>query len=260
MEIRWPIGKSVLQKLSRKKYRREFKLYFIEGITTVNDAIEAGAPVVGLYFDERLVEKDRNLLSRAAENNIPTEEMETAEIGKYSDLVTPPPVLAVVRISDENQPSIPFKGKLILALDRVSDPGNLGTLIRSSVFFGIKEIWLGSGCVEVYNPKVIRSAMTAHFGIKLCENVDLVGKCNTAKENGVKILAASMKGIDKNYPELTEEKSGVLILGNEPNGISESLLEIVDKELTVLKQGPVESLNVAMAGTVMIDRLLHRKV
>jgi len=257
--MNWPIGKTILAKLTKKKYRKEYGLYLLEGAATVADAISISADIVGLIYDERALNRDGDLstISLAKKNDIEVQELSLIDLKRISDLVTPPPVVAVAKVSEERQPTLPLDSPLVLALDEVADPGNLGTLLRAAAFYGIKEVWLGRGTAELYNPKVIRSTMAAHYHLNICENVDLAIACRLAQKSGAKVMATAVDGELENFPKLSKEEPGILLLGNEPHGLSEELEKISDNNVAIKRRGPIDSLNVAMAGTVLIDRLLN---
>jgi len=256
----WPLGKTNRAKLALKKYRQRWGLYLLEGESTVRDAIMSGSDIHGVLFDPRLQEKsgDNELLQIFKKHNVSVIEVEEAELKAISGLTTPPPVLAIMLEKEPDLPSIPPEPPMILALDRVQDPGNVGTLIRSAAFYGIKEIWLGRGTVERYNPKVLRAAMAAHLQLSVIPNVDLHEAVVQAKNAGCPVYVADMEGgeevgkIDSNHPP-------ILILGNEPAGVDPELVAAADSRVAILRRGPVDSLNVAMAGTVLMDRLLAKR-
>ncbi len=258
-QIRWPVGKSILQKLSQKKYRHKLGLYFIEGSASIGDAVKLKADIVTVLCDEERLEResDRKVLEAVKEKNIGCQYFETAEIKKFSELTTPPPLIAVVRTEADNEPVIPPEGQLVLALDRVGDPGNVGTLLRSAAFFGIKEVWLGEGTADCYNQKVIRAAMSAHLHIRVVINVNLESVLKEARANDVDVAVTLLD--DGTEPESIRDNpnSTILVLGNEPHGISENIVNLANKRYFIKRDGPVDSLNVAMAGTIFIDRLLR---
>jgi TrmH family RNA methyltransferase len=145
----------------------------------------------------------------------------------------------------------------VLALDRVADPGNVGTLLRAAAFYGVREVWLGTGSAEAHSPKVLRAAMAAHLHLRVCEQVNLAAELAGAKRSGARVLAAEMEGVERSAGSLPGRGAGqVLVLGSEAHGVDPALIELADERLAIARRGPIDSLNVAMAGTVLLDRLL----
>jgi len=256
--LSWPLGKGVLQKLTTKKYRQKFGLYLLEGSAAVRDAIEQGGEALGVLHDARALDRgqDRDALEQLRASRIPVQEVDATDLKRMSDLATPPPVIAVLRADDASEPTLPLNTPLVVALDRVADPGNVGTLLRAAAFYGVHEVWLGLGTAERYNPKVLRSAMSAHLHVRICPNVDLDTILPKAQAQGARVLAAVVEGAEPPFALMVDDAPSILLLGNEPHGIRPELVRIADRRIAIRRRGPVDSLNVAMAGTVLIDRLL----
>lgn len=256
----WPISQNVLGKLSQKKYRSKAGLYFIEGAAMVRDAILAGAPVLGLYYDNRVDQRSGDLgaIETADRRNIPVEKLDPNKLAKLSELKTPPPVMALLEMPADRTPSMEMDQGLILALDRVTDPGNIGTLIRAAAFFGVKSLWLGEGCADPYNPKVIRAAMSSHFHLDLFKRVNLENQLAGLRDAGAEILVTEIEGAEQPGFLDSGNKTTVLVLGSEPHGTSAEILSLATKRLAIPRTGPIDSLNVAMAGTVILDRLSRK--
>ncbi|MFH0882662.1 MAG: RNA methyltransferase [bacterium] len=252
----WPMSRSNLAKLENKKYRQRWGLYLLDGTATIRDAHQAGARFHGILVDERYHNHDEEtaLVQALRGAGVPVQEVTEPELSHISGLITPPPLLGVVLEEQAYLPEIPVVTPLVLALDRVQDPGNAGTLLRSAAFYGVKEVWFGKGTVERYNPKVLRAAMSAHFHLKIAVNVDLESEVRRARESGCHVYVADMRGEEQAIaPDAS--RPAILILGNEPNGVDPVLLTLADTRLAIARRGRIDSLNVAMAGTVLLDRL-----
>lgn len=260
--LRWPLGKSVLRKLANKKYRREYGLYLLDGSAAIADAFAAGADIVGVVHDARAHEReqDTRLLERLRAAGVGMDEVPMDLLAGMSDLKTPPPLVAVVRAEEAPEPELPVRDGLVLALDRVGDPGNVGTLLRAAAFFGVREVWLSRGSAELHNPKVLRAAMSAHLHLRVCEDVDLPNVAAEAKRAGAAVFATVVERAEEPEAVVTgEDQPAVLILGSEAQGVLPTLEALADHRLAIERRGPVDSLNVAMAGTVMLDRLTKPK-
>ncbi|MBD3165021.1 hypothetical protein GF324_00315 [bacterium] len=252
-----PLGKKNLQKLARKKYRREWGLYLLEGVSQVRDALAAGAPIREILFSSENLqrERDRALIEAIASHGAVRTELSHTEWKGISDLDTPPGLAVVVAREKRADPSIPPPEGLTLALDAVADPGNVGTLLRVAAFYGIAEVWLGEGTVELHNPKVLRAAMAMHLHVRVCEEVDLQAAISESQQHGAEVFAADVSG-EFGRPQPASGSPRILVLGSEAHGLSLPLLERADRRLAIARRGPVDSLNVAVAGAILVDRLL----
>ncbi len=254
----WPPGKTWLRKLSSKKYRKEFGVYLLEGSAAIEDALMQGAEAYGILHDARSLTRssDQELLDWLQREKYPLRETGLDELQAVSGLSTAPPVLAIMKQAPAQSPLIPVPPGLALALDKVSDPGNVGTLIRVAAFYGIREVWLGEGTAELYNPKTIRAAMAAHLQVRICQPVDLYSACKKAREQGATILASIVENASA-PPPLSPDSPTILILGSEAHGMDEKLVSLADLRVAIERRGQVDSLNVAMAGAILVDRLLR---
>jgi len=243
-----------------KKFREQERLYLIEGAAAMHDAIQANKLPVLVVHDDRALDRetDSDVLNIADEKGLPKRSVTEADLVKMSGLKTAPPIAGVFHMPEEEVPTSLPLGAVVVAFDRVMDPGNLGSLIRSAVFFGVSELWLGEGCVDPYNPKVVRACMGAHLHTKLCRNVQLEQILPQAVAEGARVIATDMDAEDRLYPVASDGNPAVLLLGNEPAGLSPGLVALATEHVAIARRGPVESLNVAMAGSILLDRLLAR--
>jgi TrmH family RNA methyltransferase len=134
---------------------------------------------------------------------------------------------------------------LIIACDRVSDPGNLGTIIRNCDWFGVDMILLNQGCVSIYNEKVVRSTAGSIFHLNIFEDTNFCEMFLNLKSNSFKILAAALEGESINSEKVTNKS--VILLGSEAHGIDPQLLKQANKVLSIPRYGKAESLNVGVA-------------
>lgn len=249
---------ATLRKLAMKKYRGRERLYLLEGAAAVIDALAQGVDPVVVLHDDRAHQPgaDARALALATERGAAIREVARSDLRRISGLTTAPPVAAVLPIPENPSPSHPPAGPLTLACDRIGDPGNLGALIRAAAFYGVEEIWLGEGTVDPFNPKVLRGAMGSQLALRLCRGVDLPAAVRRASETGARVCAAEADGDPGVRPA---ERSGppvVLLLGNEPAGLSPDLLNLAAERVAIERRGPVDSLNVAIAGAILLDRFL----
>ena len=232
--------------LKMRKYRKKSGLYIVEGVKMVREAIERGIKPKLIVVTERNSDKF-TFSDRFSDRIIVTEEVYL----KMSDEVTPQGVLAILEIP-KNQLSVPNGDCLFL--EGVSDPGNLGTIVRTAVAAGYGEIY-AADCADFYSPKAVRSSMSGIFSAKIYagekeEIYSAIKECE--------IVAADMDGEDV-FGFMPKGKV-CIILGNEANGISERTKAYADKVLKIPMNEGIESLNVAISGAVMMYALKAARI
>lgn len=225
-------------KLLDKKFRKASGRYLIEGERLVCDALKHGAHVLEIFVKESVC-NDFDF-----ENQIVVSDKVFA---KLSDTVTSQGVVAVV---EKKQGGLTSPKGNCLVLDGLQDPGNVGTLIRTAAACGFTDVF-AAGCVDVFSPKVLRSAMSAHF----CVNVQSVESVEKVFEvlDGVETVAADMNG--ESAFSATFKGKVALILGNEGNGLSEFSKNNAEKIVSLPMCNNFESLNVAVAGSVLMYKV-----
>lgn len=220
-----------LKKLQNKKYRRQTKEFLVEGDHLVKEAYNAG------LLKELFVEED-NLNLDVKTNLI------DSKITKYlSEVETPTGIFGLCQIK-ENE----IKGNRLLILDAINDPGNLGTIIRSSVAFNIDTIILSKDTVDPYNPKVIRASegMIFHINIVIEDLFDFIPKI----KGKYPIYGTKVDG-GKPLDEFKKDKFAI-IMGNEGNGVKKEILDMCDEYMYIPMNQNCESLNVAVATSIIL--------
>ena len=230
-----------ITKLSQKKYRRQTRRYVIEGARLVFDALKHGAKVVAVYVSE----------SKASDFNFDGQVVVADMVfAKIADTVNSQGVLAVVEL-DENELSAPAGNCLVL--DGLQDPGNVGTLIRTAAACGFTDVYAVNS-VDLYSPKVLRSAMSAHFCVKLHELDDI--ERAYALLSDVEIVCADMGG--SNVFETDFSAKTALVVGNEGNGLSDYAKAHATSVVALPMANGFESLNVAVAGSVIMYQIFSQ--
>jgi TrmH family RNA methyltransferase len=166
-------------------------------------------------------------------------------------------VVAVVRTPKSPAPELPKAGELVLALDGISDPGNLGTLLRIADWFGISQLWCSAECVEAYNPKCVQASMGSLFRVK-AHYMDLATQLHKASEAGVHLYMAEASGRDVYRTTLT--RPAVLVLGSESHGLSAAVKAAPGSSIAVPRLGKAESLNVAAAASALCMEFVRQGV
>lgn len=227
--------------LSIQKYRKEHNAYLIEGDKIVKEWIEGGATLLLLIATHNWLQLNQHIIPTSLHSSI--REVPYAVIEKISNLNTAPEVIAVVQQKAEYHPSTSTAG-WSLVLDRIQDPGNLGTIIRTADWFGINEILCTPGCVELYNPKVVQSTM----GSLLRVNIGSINLDQLTQLAPKPIFVTAMSGTSVYDAELNQLNGGYLVMGNESKGVDPQFLHSDSvKRITIPRLGRAESLNVAMA-------------
>ncbi len=231
---------SFVKSLHQKKFRKEHALFIAEGYKLVSKFILSGYQVHTVYSTADNMPKMAKL-----SQNINLIETSPAELNKISTLQNPQGVLAIIKTREQPvyKPQN-FKDCFTLVLDGVQDPGNMGTIIRTADWFGIKQILCSEDTVEVYNPKVVQATMGSLARV----NVTYASLPGILKEAGVPVYGALLSGTSVYEEQFGTE--GIIVLGNEGNGISQEVQERVTKALTIPGFGGAESLNVAISAAL----------
>jgi len=233
-----------IKSLKQKKFRDENRAFIIEGKKMVHEAMQSSAEIQMM-----LVRKDANI---GIEGQFNSYELSSKEMDALSNMKTAPEVMAVCKIMSE--PILIFE-KSILALDEVSDPGNLGTIIRVCDWFGIEQIICTPGTVELYNPKVIQSTMGSIFRVHVTNG--RIEDFLKQKPAAMKVFAADMNGENVYQAELNEPF--FLIMGSESHGVRKDLIEKSDAVISIPGFGAAESLNVAVATSILLSEFKRRQ-
>ena len=223
-----------IRSLGEKKFRDATGLFVVEGEKMVQEALDSGFKVV-------------RVLRR--------EEIGDAAMARISQLSSPSPVLAVVA-RPEPAADEPVRG-LCLALDGIRDPGNMGTIIRIADWFGVETVYASADCVELFNPKVIQASMGSVFRVRLV-TADIPALARRFREAGMRVYGTFLDGSDLYREALQPE--GLVVMGNEANGIRPAVAAEVDARLTIPSFGKsgAESLNVAAATAVTLSEFRRR--
>jgi TrmH family RNA methyltransferase len=226
------------QQLHSKKFRQKYGLFIVEGVKSVNELDQSDWPVECILCTPSFFQEH----SGAFNND--TFELDEVEFNKTSQLKNPQQVLAIAKLQSPETK----KSNWTIALDNINDPGNLGTIIRTADWYGITEILCSKNCVDAFNPKVIQASMGSFLRIAVKE-ADLATELE-----GKTVFATLLDG--QNIQEVNDS-TGVILIGNEANGISQDLLKSIDyKAITIPRKGKAESLNAAIATAVCCERLV----
>ncbi|RXT04745.1 RNA methyltransferase [Ammoniphilus sp. CFH 90114] len=244
-------------KLNSKKGRDKEQLFLIEGLHLVEEALKSKAGIRTVLIMEGFHLQSK--LEQSLQNSLATVYWITEPIAhKLSETENPQGIFAIVDIPVNQVDELIQDSPVLLLLDAIQDPGNLGTMIRTADAAGIQGVILGKGTVDVYNPKTIRSTMGSIFHLPIVQT-DLNEICHELSERGFRILATSLEGAVP-YDEALYDGPVAIVIGNEANGVSASILKQCDKFVKIPIYGQAESLNAAMAaGIIMYEAIRQRK-
>ena len=247
-----------IRKLKDKKYRDQNKEFIIEGIKLLKEAIQEKAKIkIIVVCDdcEKNGTLDKKLLYEMAKYNCIYVTEKVFNI--LTDVSNPQGVLAVVEKNNDIN-NINFDDDLILILDNLQDPGNLGTIIRTIDSVNLKQIIVSKGSSDVYNPKVVRSTMGAIFRVKVLESENLQETIKEIKKHKFKILATDLNTNSSIYDE--KYSKCAIIIGNEANGVSKEILSLADKKIKIPMLGKTESLNASVATGIILYEYVRQKI
>jgi TrmH family RNA methyltransferase len=221
----------------------------IEGVIACSSAFDRHAAVEELYLGPGADRAFAALVARARGEGVRIETLREGVLERIGSTVTPQPVLAVARKPPANRDALSGDGLVLVGVE-LADPGNVGTLLRSAEAAGACAIVLSAGSVDAYNPKVVRASAGAIFGVPVIEGWSAVDALDALGSRGRRRLGAVAHG-GVPYHEVDFRVPVAVVLGNEARGLPAALDKRLDGTVTVPLRPPAESLNVAMAATVL---------
>jgi len=239
---------NLLKSLQQKKFRREHGLFIVEGHKSITEFINSAYLVDVIYYSPSF---DSKVLKLSQKINFC--EISVTELEKVSSLKTPQDALAIVKIPEwpvlQNEQ---LKGKFSLVLDGIQDPGNMGTIIRIADWFGIDNIICSEDTVDAYNPKVVQACMGSLARVK----VHYTLLTELLPEIKLPVFGALLDG--ENIYSTDFGKEGLIVMGNEGNGLRPDVQKLVSKAVTIPRIGKAESLNVAIATALFCSEITKK--
>lgn len=247
-----------IKKLKDKKYRDENNEYIIEGVKLIEEAVQEKSKIKKVIICDDT--------TRTYE--IPTNVM--LEIAKYecvyvtnkifssiTQVTNPQGVMAIIEKNTEKQ-EIDYSEDIIVVLDNVQDPGNLGTILRTVDSIGLKQIIVTKDTVDAFNSKVVRSTMGAIFRIKIIETADLAQSIKEMRKHHFKLMVTSLQTDNSIYDIGFNKK--IIVIGNESNGVSEEIQDMADEKAKIPMLGKTESLNASVAAGIVMYEYVRQKI
>jgi len=244
----------LVRSLHRRRGREKERLFIVEGVRLCEEVLRAGITPALLFYTPEVAAQERGMKLLQAFAHLGKRGMAVSEevMRAISDTQTPQSLLAVVPISEK-----PSSEGLLLIADRLRDPGNLGTVLRSAWAAGVGQVVTTKGTVDIYGPKVVRGAMGAHFHISLAP--DKEWKETESLLEGRQVLLADAKG-DVVYHEVDWRRPSALIIGGEGEGASQEAKRLAHKRVYIPMPGGAESLNAAVAASIMLFEAARQQV
>ena len=234
------------------------KEFVIEGIKLIREAIEEKAEIKQIIICDNCLDSDI----------IPKELM--YEIAKYecvyvtesifkviSDVNTPQGILAIIG-RNAGEAKIDYTQDIIVALDDIQDPGNLGTILRTVDSIGLNQILVSKGTADSYNPKVVRSTMGAIFRVKIIECENLENTLKEVKKHKFKLVVTSLQ-TEKSLYDINFDKK-LIVIGNEANGVEQKIQDLADEKIKIPMLGKTESLNASVATGIVLYEYVRQKI
>ena len=247
-----------IKKLKDKKHRDESNEYIIEGVKLIEEAVKENARIKKIIVCEDT--------TRTYE--IPTHIM--YEIAKYecvyvtnkvfasiTQVTNPQGIMAIIEKGDTNV-QIDYTQDIIVALDDVQDPGNLGTILRTVDSIGLNQIIVSKGTADAFNSKVVRSTMGAIFRVKIIEVENLPQSIKEMRRHHFKLMVTSLQTENSIYDIKFNKK--IIVIGNESNGVSKEIQEMADEKAKIPMLGKTESLNASVAAGVVMYEYVRQKL
>lgn len=234
-----------IQSLGQKKFRDKEKRFLVEGPKIIQELLLSNeANIIEIIALEEWIREHQQELGSTS-----VTEAQQYELEKLSQLSAPNKVIAVVEQFDRSDIQ-PAGNEIILALDCIQDPGNLGTIIRIADWFAIPRIVCSYDCADIYNPKVVQSSMGSVLRVPVyyCDLQSWL-----QQQDNIRVFAAVMEGED--ISKVNINGKAVIVLGNESKGISNVILEIANVRITIPGKGKAESLNAAVAAGIILSHL-----
>lgn len=233
-----------LRLLALKKYRQETGTFLVENFTIIKDALASAHDFEVLFITEDFINKYPDKFAYLEDNSQASYYVIDEKVNKhFSGLDTPSGIAAVYQIAEDQS----LDEGSVIYLNGISDPGNLGTIMRSALAFGFKNLVLDTYCVDIYNSKVISAAKDAIFKLNIIIDED----GSWLKTNNLPMYVTSSHG-GTNLSEFETKSEFCLVLGGESHGVSEDIIEMADSKIKIEMSSEIESLNVAIAAALLL--------
>lgn len=239
-----------IKKLKDKKYRDEQNKFIVEGIKMLQEAIDEKAIIDKIVVCEECVSDGtigQDLLYEIAKHDCIYTSKKVFE--SITEVTNPQGILAVMQ-KENGEDNISYEEDVIVVLDGIQDPGNLGTILRTIDSVNLKQVILSETTADPYNPKVVRSTMGAIYRVNMIRSKNIIETLKNIKKHKYEIVATSLQ-TDKSIYDIDYKKK-VIVIGNEANGVSKEVLDLANTKVKIPMLGKTESLNAAVATGIIL--------
>jgi TrmH family RNA methyltransferase len=252
-----PKIKHIRQLLAERKARQEEGVFIIEGVRLVEEAVQAGIKPLQVFYSSSLNPRGLGSIQLLSQSSTPVEEVEDRIMSSLSDTENTQGILAVVPLSTGE---LPEAWDFILAADRIHDPGNLGTMLRSAAAAGVQAVIITPESVDPYSPKVVRAAMGAHFRLPIVKMdwPDIGDVCREKRSSPAAVLVASPAG-GRPCWQTDLRQPLVLVIGSEAEGPQPAAFATASGTLHIPMPGKAESLNAAVAASILLYEVVRQR-
>lgn len=251
-----PLLKKV-RALHQRAFREKYAAYLIEGERLLEEALLKDIQLEEIIASETFFAEGLGRLSDANLARLVT--VPDAMFAELATTTNPAGVLAIAKITASSPESLfSVKNPLVVIADAIQDPGNLGTLIRTSLAASASGLITTKGTVDPFNPKVVRSAMGASFKLPCLWDLETIDAIKLCRDNGLKIVASCAEG-QKLFWQAKLDQPTAIIIGNEGQGIANAILEIADETIAIPMSENCESLNAAQAATILLFEAVRQR-
>jgi len=255
------LSKTKLKDLSRirdKRFRRSSRLFLIEGATMIREWLASKYVAEWVVTTTAFADSQPEVLRSITKRDAVLYTAHAKDVERLSDTETPQGIVAALRQPDESEQEwIQSASRTVLLLDHISDPGNLGTMIRTAEWFGASHVACSTSCVEVFNPKVVRATMGSIFKTHVLTESHLESLMVKLGGRGYRRIAAAVRGGAPSDGSSSNERTA-LVVGSESHGISSSVQALCDASVSIPQSGHAESLNAAVACGILLYELRNR--
>ena len=238
------------RKLHRAKERHKQNLLLLEGTNLIAAAFQVDYRLDIIFHTERWQANHQPLCQKITDKGLKLQPVSSEVLKAIATTVNPDGVVAIA--PHRLQPELTIsQTRLGIAIERLQDPGNLGTIIRSAVATEVNSLWLSSDSVDIHNPKVLRASVGEWFRLPIVTNQDLTELITQHQQQGVRVIATTSTA-KKSYWDVDFTRPSLILLGNEGAGLSPELITLADERVTIPLANNVESLNVAVATALLL--------
>lgn len=245
--------KQIVKLNSSRSKRYEEKLFAIEGLRLCTDAFKSGVKVKTVFATSDALNKHKADVDEILNGGAELAVVSPAVFSKISDTKSPQGIVCLCRMLDKNAGLYTINNNgLYVCLETIQDPGNMGTIIRTAEALGFSGIVLSNDCCDIYNPKVMRSAMGGTFRMQFYEAQDMQEACRELNSMGLETYAAVVDKTAESVADIDFKGKGALFIGNEGGGLTQKTAGECKRKITIKMRGRAESLNAALAAGIIM--------